>query len=104
MKKNLIAMILTACALVLVGCEKTPMQKLQANKLYDDMNRAFWAKQHTNKTPLWKEGVAYCRKNEEKPNCWGVMQVFMITNGQTEMPKYGTSGNYLEVPEFKDAR
>lgn len=101
MKTNAVkAMILLIAILLLSACEKSPMDKLKSNELHADLNPAFWSKQHQTKTPLWAEGTTYCRGHAEKPNCGALMQVFIISNGSTEMPAYGTSGHPLVSPDF----
>jgi hypothetical protein len=61
----------------------------------------FWAKQHKKKTPLWNEAVTYCQAHEEKPNCHSVMLVLIITNGATDIPKYGSSGHALVTSDLR---
>lgn len=90
----------TAAMLLLSACAKSPTEKLRSSELYADLNPAFWAKEHEAKTPLWEEGTTYCQDHSEKPNCAALMQVFMISNGATEMPAYGTSGHPLKTPDF----
>lgn len=88
--------------LVLSGCSQpTPMQKLQENVRYDDMNAPFWGKEHDGNTLLWKQGVNYCKNHNEKPNCAPVMEIYVISNGSTKFLGFGTSGNTLTIPDFK---
>lgn len=87
---------------VLSGCgQETPMQKLQSNERYDDMNNVFWGKEQGGNTTLWNTAVNYCKGNPEKPNCAPVMEIYVISNGSTKVPAYGTSGNTLTAPDFK---
>jgi len=87
---------------ILGGCSvHTTMQKLKSDSRFDDMNSVFWAKEHDSKSTLWNEAIAYCKKYSEKPNCGTVMQVYIVSNGSTDVPAYGSSGNSLTSPDFK---
>ena len=101
MQKLMLGFIMSF-SFILTGCgPQTPLQKLESNERYDDMNAVFWGKEHRGNTSLWKQAVSYCKNYEEKPNCGAVMQVYIITNGSTGVSVYGTSGNTLIMPDFK---
>jgi hypothetical protein len=98
MRKLGISVIL--CGVLLSGCApKTPMEKLQDEVVYSDLTQAFWAQERQAQTPLWKEAKVYCQQNARKPNCPIVLnQIFF--EGSTNVPKYGTSGSSIHVPDF----
>ena len=93
------ASTLTAC-LLFSACSQTPLQKLASNEVNPDLNTAFWSKEQDHNTQLWKDALAFCKKHLEKPNCPVVMELFTITNGSTQAPTIGHSGQSLEVPNF----
>jgi hypothetical protein len=93
------SMFITALLTLLTGCSKSPMEALQSNSLYNGYDEPYWANQRIQKTPLWQEAKSYCLKNSAKPNCATVYaQIFF--DGSTTVPKYGSSGSHLEVPNF----
>ncbi len=99
MKCKLIAAVIFA-SILLTGCaQKTPMQILQSDTAYPDLTEQFWAHQRVTKQPLWKEAKAYCLQNMNKVNCVPVMRQ-MPFDDSTTVPKYGSSGHYLTVPNF----
>jgi hypothetical protein len=100
MLKKVIGIVLS-CVVLLEGCgPQTPMQKLASDKLFQELDNPFWLNEQKAKTPLWTEAVEYCQKHGGMPNCESLMLVYVISNGSTEVPAYGTSGNYLKVPKF----
>ena len=99
MKCQLILSVICVSVL-LTGCaQKTPLQKLQSDSAYPDLTEQFWAHQRVTKQPLWKEAKAYCLQNTNKINCVPVNRQ-MFFDGSTTVPKYGSSGHYLTVPNF----
>ena len=71
-------LLLLLVAIQLVGCSKTPMQKLESSSVYPEMNQSFWVPQYQKKTKLWGEAVQYCMNNGDKPNCDAVSRVWML--------------------------
>ena len=103
MKKQVnffVKFLITASFIFLVGCNKTPMEKLASDHLENDLP-SFWYAEANEKTPLWEEAVEYCKKNIHKPNCGHVMTIWVIRNGSTTSPGIGHSGYELKIPEFK---
>ncbi len=89
-------------AMAIVGCGSlTPLQKLKQDVAYEALNIVFWGKEKGCQTTLWQEAVHYCKAHEEKPNCGPVLQIYVSSNGSTEIKGYGTSGNELRLPSFK---
>jgi hypothetical protein len=94
-------LFIVSVILILSGCgESSALDKLKSNSRFEDMNNSFWAKEHDANSSLWHEAIVYCKDHNEKPNCDHLMQVYVITNGSTEVPAYGTSGNTLTTPDF----
>jgi hypothetical protein len=85
-------------AALISACSQSPMDKLKSD--YIDMSPPKWSEQHDQHTALWDEALAYCKEHGNKPNCGLVMQVYVIDNGSTKIPAYGSSGHYLTVPSF----
>lgn len=101
--KGIAASLLLAGTVLLSGCgQKSPMEQLHSEHQYADMNNAFWANQQSRDTPLWKKAVNYCTAHSGKPNCSSVMQVYVISNGSTNVPAYGSSGETIHLPTFKN--
>lgn len=85
------------------GCsQQTPMQKLKSDVRYDDMNNAYWIKQQDVHTSLWNAATVYCHQHTEKPNCESVIEIFVISNGSTKVPAYGSSGHSLSTPTINN--
>ena len=91
------------CVSILIsGCGKNPIEKLQSDTAYNDLTERFWANERLDKTPLWKQAKTYCSEGNnyrDKINCVPVVRQIPF-DGSTEVPKYGSSGHYLTVPNF----
>lgn len=95
----LIVMFFAACS-----NQHDPLSKLQSDTAYDDLNTAFWSKEHDQKTTLWSQALSFCKAHQEKPNCAAVIEVHVVSNGQTVAPAIGHSGSTLTIPDFKDQK
>lgn len=98
--RKLMIVFLWGFVVAIAGCQKTPLQKLESDVVFDDMNNVFWAKQLDGKTQLWMDALRYCQTHEEKPNCSAVIQLYVISNGSTRIVPYGSSGHYLTAPNI----
>ena len=89
-------LLLVLCAATLLtACSKTPMEKLQSDTPYPDLNEKFWITQFNDreKNPLWREALGYCMENGYKPNCAPVGKVFMCGGDcLRKAPPIGHSG------------
>lgn len=93
--------IITFCTLLLLaGCSKSPLEILQSNKQYNNLNEAFWSNERINNTQLWAKAKIYCQQNSAKQNCAPVIDQILLSSESTTVPKYGSSGHYLTVPNF----
>ena len=85
----------------MAGCKPmTVLEKLQSEQRYDELNNAFWVKEFKQHSPIWQEATAYCSEHTEKINCGPVMLVSILSHGSRVVPAYGSSGQYLTLPEF----
>jgi hypothetical protein len=69
--------ILISMVCLLSACSKSPMDKLQSDHIYEELNHQFWMDQFTQRVPLWHEAASYCMNHSEKPNCEPVNKIFM---------------------------
>jgi hypothetical protein len=95
--KNLFILIMTL-GLFLTACDKSPMQKLESDTVYSDMNTAFWSDQHHADTALWKDAVAYCKAHEKKPNCLPIFNILLFTNNDSHFSS--DKGHKIWQPKY----
>ena len=100
MQKTLIISAVFLSVTTLVGCEKPPLKKLQQGVELTEKDDNYWNQQRKNKTKAWAQVIDYCNDHYENINCDRLLFADMIDRSSKVMPKYGSSGEYLEVPDF----
>ena len=84
----------------LSACSKTPLEKLQSEKIYSDMTEKYWLNIFNEKSnPLWHQAVEYCIGHGDKPNCNPVNKIYMC--GGDCLKKAPPMGNASEAIHFE---